>query len=430
MPTFRDRLETQKKINMGMKSRWPGNKFQQDIPGQFEEELVKKVMQNDKVEKQQQEYYGLLGRSLDHYSAQVSKLKTNILGQSIIQFAPIIPIAKGAMPISVEAMRESGIIAIDAAGFKILENQILMGINFKNLASGDAPLESYRRQCSTYLEKIHELNDKLGELTQAELELKDIDNELDFIEENKTTLDPGGDKESIESGRENRKRYLVNARPALVKKVEQLKVHNNDDITALTELEAEYKTFKANNRPDSVNLGGDFAKKLLEFAKQCQQQINKQLNEDERIEFMTHTFILHGNIAYYWMMKHRMLDKWIFHVGGLMNSLKEWTFPQKERPAILKKVDKEIKQTQTFTEECIKLKKLGMTIEQAEKKLKIFLIKHQMVWDDYHADMFKKIWSEADEVIKERDAEKSSSVIHKGKLASSILRKNNWRCLF
>lgn len=378
-------------------------------------------------------YYGNLNSLFLKYVQHVSEVKTDTNAPFIVQVAPLVPASPNPLHFDVDRLRAAGVKAFHAAGYTVLENQCLIGINYKDLASEDSEIDAYRNKAKAYLDKKRDLETQLDPLTRNNQFIDDYEAEIHELLHG-VNLD---DDPSAVAARKTRVDNLQKQLVHLKKESDLLEKKYTPIINELAELMDEYKTFKTLKRPASVD--NNFGKKLFETALRYVEILNEQLSGDDKLIFPeTHGFlmnrkksadlpsnikrpksVLHGNIAYFWVMKWRVFNIWSKLLADAEHNISGWSFPIHTKNKVQKKIEQDVKVSTDFTEELIRIKRFGTGKANAFKKMQVFLITQHKEMDDFYKAKFEKVWAEADEIVAQRKAEEEKQ--KNTKKANSLL---------
>jgi hypothetical protein len=405
----------QVKIDQKLSSRH-GN---YEIPSDYDSDMINYLKRTDALQKWENEFYDGLDSFLHKYTKQVSSLKTSILGSFIIQKAPILPLMGNTLNLDPDKIRASGIKMLVAGGFHVFEDQLLLGINFKAFAKETSEVEKYRLTCKKYLEQLAEYEDKIEPLSYALTQLNELEEEVAYLS---NEIDNPADSPDAKEARELRLKSLKNKELELKKQIDEYKVKYKNILDKKDALQDEYKEYKAINKDIVKGKNKDFDDLLFERLLDSIQEINKNLEEPDQIIFpeahkfnliqvkikgitnkeLRPTGVYHGDIVYYWVMKRRVFYAWNKLTGGVDMKFLGWDFPQHRWTKVKDKIEREVKSSDEYVEEILKLFRLGSNKDTAYKKMKVFLVKQHKEMDKYYEEVFEKVWAEADEVLKER----------------------------
>jgi len=404
------------------------------------------------VEKFEDKYFKTLDDLFMSYAQEIAKLKSSVeTGIAIVQKAPVMPVLQNARYLDPKLLRTVGIKAYIAAGYTVLDNQILIGIDMAKSAKDVKPAEEYAHKSKEYLDRVHVMQDKVGRLYQIDKELVVIQDELKFLEGFDPTKDAhlhvpdstvpvettqDGEDDEYDIGKkapkqprdlakshELRMASLIAQQAKLDAERKQFLESHAKEYSELAELQEEYKQFKSERREKlqgAIKTG--FDKHILEIAKEFITTLNKGLDHNSQLVFPqeTPTAIPHGQIMYFWVMRGDQQHQWRKLMGETKIKITDWDIPQHKWGRVKVKVEQELKHANTYVEEILKLRRIGYNHDKAKVKMKAWLIAQRQEMDEAMDQMFEKVWSEADEINKEK--KKETSTVRK---ASSLLSRNN-----
>jgi hypothetical protein len=415
-----------------------------ELESDYLDDYADRIRKEDRMQHFEQEFYGELNKQLDEYARQVMHLKTDVPGICVVQRGPVIPISPNLSKLvsvreggkkedqskaksysGLKITQYAGIKVAHVAGYYIFEDQILLGVKITELAKQDAVVSTYRSTCKMYLDKIHELQNKLLPLELLRKRLKEIYEEVDELLNAKE--DPNRDQRvDANEARTQRKDFLIEEGSKLTAKIKEEEDANVGPLVELNNVHVEYDNYKTMEKlklstqlEKSISGHKSLSEAILEKAIAGVSQLNEKLEGDDSLVFVT-SFgfdptatlgkvqaksivvnpILHGNLAYFWLMKIRTVNIIKRFLGSDVH-ITGYSFPKKERSKIMKRVDNEVKVTGGFTDEILKLRKFGTLRDNAFKKMQVFLIKQHKEMDAYFTELFDKIWAESEEVLKE-----------------------------
>jgi hypothetical protein len=434
------------------------------VPSSFEEDEYHRLRKEKNLLNFEQKYYGELGTLFNKYAHQVNKLKTSLSIQNyILQVAPIVPISVGHFKMVPHLLAVGGLKAIEVAGYLLFEDQLLLGVNFKALSKSHSGVDEYRIKCNEYKDQIQHLENKLSDVVKVEDRLDAVNERIPQVEtsiiehekEQELVVPEAAASEAemksyhfqVEAAAkllEQKNDYLETLKAekaSLIAKLSSLHEQHKPITAELDKLEAEYTLYKQTSTKVMKEGTGDFSKDIWQNLTAAVEQLNAELNTDDRLVFPETGLnftqmalgqipkekrpqpVVLGDIAYYWVMKVGMLHKWHKAMDGANVAIHGWIFPHKVKSKVMVAIEKEAHQETSFIDEILKLRQLGSDKEQAFKKMSVSLIKKGKEMDDFFTKKFNKIWSEADEVLKTRTVKDVSVPREKLLSAASLLSK-------
>jgi hypothetical protein len=426
--------------------------------------------QEARLAKFDQEFFGSMDKKFSKYVEKISKLKKTIVGEYTIQpGVPIIPATTQVHYLKKEVLDEAGISVVHVADYTIFEDQFLLGVNFKKLIEDHTPLEAYSRKCDEYREKIKALTSKVAVLDTTQERITELQEHLDIAYQKKQEAEQ--DLAALAVPAKNAKKDELieyqNSLHFLQTSVENLteyynirsgelnaKIQERQDLEAsLADVQAdrdtliiEYRDFKKASAVEMNSGNKDFTTNVWNAVLAAVGQINSHLSVEDKLVFpetglnfnqqaggainskgKRPTMLPFGDIAYYWVMKVRVLHKWHEAAGGGL-VMHGWGLPKKlviprMKGQINKAVTKDASKKVTFESEILRLKRLSTPRETAFKKMKMFLINEGLTMDDYWTKKFASEFDAATSVRMSTKANGPSKLVMRR--ASSLIKITN-----
>ena len=430
----------QSRINTRLKSR--EGKYSESLnPEEYDSQMEEVLKYKERKAGMEREFYSTLDSALLKYTQKLSSLKTDCLGHCLVQTGfPVLPSSVAIKHFEVDKLRAIGVKAIRAADFTILEDQILLGINIKNLVKADNVIDSYSRKCKQFLDEIAVINNKLGTYNTTNKHLDDVSAEIEYLANPAT-------KESNFSDdvRKERKEFLEKQQTKIIAELNALEKAHKSDLESLANVRAAYSMYKQLNNPGVKKDSKDLTENIYNLLLTCVAEINKGLPQNDHLVFPEScnilptstggkstvpkkfpTPLLHGSMNYYWVMRVGTLHRWLKLVSGNLN-ITGWDLPQHRWSKIKQKVETEVKSSNIFVDEILRLRRLGSNKDNAYTKMRVFLIKQGKEMDDYFKSVFEKVWADADEVLNSRKGVKTPAITKQPKAASQLLKMGKKR---
>ena len=352
-----------------------------------------------------QEYYDTIHDLLIRYTDEMANVITETVDAGIVHIAPILVNCNNVKHLEPKLLKHLGIKALVAGDYVVLEEQILVGVNFTEVSKGYAEVQRYTHEAAIKLKELRRLEDKFGHITEMKKDLAEIDIELKYLQRKDNLEDDTGAAEII-SARAKREAYLKAQIPLIEKQIARGEKEHEAEYAKHEEFLNAYKEFQRENRAGRQGVSANFDKNLKGRVEDWVAMLNRGLRSDETLRFMQNppVSVLYGEVAYYWVMKDKQLGAWRELLGDSKLKVFGWEFPLLKWSKINAQIKKEmpISVNEDFIEEILNLKQLGLSHDKAYLDMKVFCIRKRKGMDTVLTELFEETWKKAGKIIEER----------------------------